>query len=346
MTANLWLVAVTAVVAGLLSYLLAFPLRRLALRYGFQDRPSPRHHGELKPRLGGVGIFVAFVAAVAMSAPWVSERTAIEAAKIWGVVAGGAVVVLMGALDDRFELPPGPQLAGQLLAAGVAILFGVVIDGIPNPLGSTLEDSTLSLSGPLAVAFTFFWMVGSMNAINFIDGLDGQAAGVTAIAAVVLFLHSFLLTQYSIALLPLALAGACLGFLPHNFHPAKLTMGTSGAVFLGFSLGTLSVIGGTKAATLLLVLGLPIVDALWIILGRLLRGRSPFRGDRTHLHHRLAELGLSSNQIVFIFYGLCVLFGTLALVLASRTQKLYVLGGMVLLLGAFLALITQKTMTD
>lgn len=343
---DIWLAAGTGVVAAFISYLLAFPLRTAAHRYGFKDRPSPQRRSELKPRLGGVGIFVAFVAAVGLFAPFVPERTVAEATRIWGVLGGGVLVVAIGAIDDRFELPPGPQLLAQLLAAVIVIVSGTVIDSIPNPFGTTLENSLIQLSGPMAVAFTLFWVVGAMNAINFIDGLDGQAAGVTAIAAFALFLHSFLLTQYSVALLPLALAGACLGFLPHNFHPAKLTMGTSGAVFLGFSLGTLSVIGGTKAATLLLVLGLPILDAFWIILGRLARGRSPFRGDRTHLHHRLAELGLSSNQIVLIFYGLCALFGTLALVLASRTQKLYALGGMVLLLGAFLALITQKTMAD
>lgn len=317
-------------------------VRRLALRYDFRDRPSPKRI-ELKPRLGGLAIYLGYGVAVASSAPLVVGRTVMETNKILGLLLGSTVVVAMGAVDDRQELAALPQLLAQVAAALVATAFGIVIDRVTNPFGTALVHSMFEVPAPLAFAFTIFWIVGAINTINFIDGLDGLAAGITAIAAAVLFLHCLQMGQYSVAVLPLALAGAALGFLPYNFSPARITMGTSGAAFLGFALGTLSILGGTKAATVLLVLGVPILDTAWIIVGRLMRGQSPFRGDRTHLHHRLMELGLSPSQIVLIFYGLCGGFGTLALVLSSRRQKLYALGGMVVLLGGALALIAQRS---
>ena len=146
------------------------------------------------------------------------------------------------------------------------------------------------------------------------------------VAAFVLALHSWILGQVTITLLPLALAGACLGFLLFNFPPARITMGTSGSVFLGFALGALAVIGGTKGATLLLVLALPVVDTGWTILRRLAAGRSPFEGDRGHLHHRLLAVGFSERQIVLLMYGITILLGALALLLSTRLAKLLALG--------------------
>ncbi len=248
----------------------------------------------------------------------------------------------MGVLDDGRELGPLPQLGSQILGAGVAIAAGITIDRITNPLGNALENSMFYLPPLMAVGFTLFWIIGAMNTVNFVDGLDGLAAGITIIAAGILFIHSFELTQYSIAFLPLALTGAVLGFLPHNFFPARITMGTSGAAFLGFSLGTLSIIGGTKAATVLLVLGVPIIDTAWIILRRIMSGRSPFRADRSHLHHRLMELGLSQRQIVVLYCVACGLLGSLALLISSRLLKLYVLLGMGVLLVGVLAIVAQK----
>lgn len=342
--------------ADLLAFLLAFSLpllvtlfltpqvRRLALAFGFTDRPSPRREPTLKPRLGGLAIYCGFLVGVLATFPLLGGRSAEEMRKLLGLIAGAAVVVGMGVLDDRRELSPTSQFALQLLAASLALASGVKIDRITNPLGTPLSDSMFELPEYLALLATLFWLLGAMNTINFLDGLDGLAAGVTLIAALALFLHSFWLGQYSIALLPMSLAGAALGFLPHNFYPAKITMGTSGAVFLGYALGNISIIGGTKAATVLLVLGLPLLDAAWIILSRLRRGGSPFHADRSHLHHRLMSLGLSHPQIVLLFYGLCALFGSLALLLSSRILKLYALVGMVLLLSGFLALITQRSL--
>lgn len=329
-------------VAFLLALALTPLVKGVALRYGFVDRPSPRREPSLKPRLGGVAIFLAFSLALLLTGPWVEGRTAAEWQKIYAILVGGAVVVVMGVMDDKRELSPLPQFLAQGLAAAMAVAAGVVIDQITNPFGTPLVDSLIILPQALAYLFTLFWLMGAMNTVNFLDGLDGLAAGVVAIASVVLFLHSYSLTQYSVSLLPLALLGATLGFLPYNFHPARITLGTSGAVFLGYALASLSVLGGTKAATVLLVLGIPILDTAWIILQRLWRGSSPFRADRAHLHHRLLALGLSQPQIVLLLYGVSAGLGALALFLSSRLLKLYALAGMGLLALGLFALLAQR----
>jgi UDP-GlcNAc:undecaprenyl-phosphate GlcNAc-1-phosphate transferase len=238
------------------------------------------------------------------------------------------VVLAVGVIDDRYDLPAWPQFAAQIAAAAIAVAGGILIERVTNPLGFELVDSLVHIPETLAVVFTLFWLIGATNTINFLDGVDGLAAGVVMVAALVLAAHSLLLGQLTIALLPLALAGACLGFLPYNFQPARITMGTCGSMFLGFSIGALAIIGGAKAATLLLVLGLPVVDTGWTILRRLARGQSPLRGDRTHLHHRLLELGLGERQIVLGMYLVCLALGVLALVLSTRLAKLYAIGVM------------------
>ncbi len=175
-----------------------------------------------------------------------------------------------------------------------------------------------------------------MNTLNWLDGLDGLAGGVTLIAALVFTAHSLGLGQVSVALLPLALAGAVAGFLPHNFYPARVFLGSSGSMLLGYALGTFSIFGGAKTATALLVLGIPILDVAWQILNRIQSGRSPFQADRRHLHHRLLEMGLSERGVVGIFYLVSLVFGGLALLLPSAQYKLVAL---TVLTGSALALL-------
>lgn len=318
---------------------------RLAVRFGFSDRPSPRRGAVLKPRLGGVAMYAAFAVSLAVTYPLVPGRTDAESGRVLGLLLGGFVVVLAGVLDDKFDLPAVPQLAAQAIAAGLAIASGILIDAVTNPLAGGPGDALLEFPIWFAVSFTAFWMLGAMNTMNFLDGVDGLAAGVAAVAAAVLAVHSWIMGQATIAVLPLALAGACLGFLRFNFYPARVTMGTCGSLFLGFTLASLSVIGGTKAATLLLVLGLPVVDTAWTIIRRLASGQSPFRGDRGHLHHRLLTLGLAEQHIVLIMYGSSLLLGALALLLSTRLAKLYALGIMAvatLLLAGVLAYLARR----
>lgn len=328
--------------AAAISFGTAPIFRAIAARHGFADRPRPRKEGPLKPRLGGLALYLGFSVAILATMPWVEGRTPEEIKKIVGLLLGTTAVVAVGAWDDRKELGPLPQLAAQVGAAALALLGGIIIDAVANPLASSPADSLFWLPVYASIPFTVLWLVGAMNAVNFIDGLDGLAGGIAAIAASILFLRSVDTGQFTIALLPLALAGAALGFLPHNLYPARLTLGTCGALFCGYTLASLSVIGGTKAATVLLVLAIPILDAAWIVIRRLSQGRSPFLGDRIHIHYRLKDAGLSEARIVILLWTLSALLGTLAIALPSPLLKLYALGLLVVAVGGFLVVLASR----
>ncbi|HEX8032506.1 MAG TPA: MraY family glycosyltransferase, partial [Ktedonobacterales bacterium] len=219
--------------------------------------------------------------------------------------------------------PPLPRLGVQTLAALIVMFpagHGTLIEVLHNPLITTNHSRTF-LALWIAVPFTWFWIVGMMNTINWVDGLDGLAGGVVTITAIVMAAISWLLGQHTAALLCAVLAGATLGFLPLNWHPARLFMGDSGAMFLGLALAVLANVGGAKLATMLLLLGLPILDTARVILHRVRKGRSPLHFDRSHLHHRLLSGGLTQRQIVLLFYAITVTFGVVT-VLAAYLQTL------------------------
>ncbi len=293
---------------------------RLANEMGAVDLPAPRRiHQMPTPRLGGLPLFVAF--AVALLVSFFYPRTdETEPAKLIGLLAGCVLLCLVGAYDDIRELGPLPQFVAQLIAAGSAIFSGVLISELPNPLGG----APIQLPATVAVVFTLFWMVGMINTINWLDGLDGLAAGVTALAGVVLLIHTWRLEQYSLALPPLALLGAVLGFMFFNRPPAKIFLG-GGAYVLGLILAVLSIIGGAKVASALLVLLIPIGDVAWQIVNRVRAGQSPFAADRGHLHHRLLDLGWSPPAILILYIALSAFFGALALLLPSGIYKLIAL---------------------
>jgi UDP-GlcNAc:undecaprenyl-phosphate GlcNAc-1-phosphate transferase len=280
-------------------------------------------------------MFLAFLIAVAVALPYAPLNGPDDPARVLGILLGCAIVAVVGAIDDRWELDPLPQFVAQTVAAMVAIGAGVVVHVVTNPFGERGFDTLVEVPLYVAFPFTLLWIVGAINAVNFLDGLDGLAAGIGGIAALILTVHNLLFPSPLLgsAVLPAALAGACFGFLFFNFYPARITMGTCGAAFLGFALGTLSIMGVIKAATLLLVLGIPILDTAWIILQRLARGQSPFHGDRRHLHYRLADLGLSQRQIVGLLYALSALPGLLAIFLPTPLLKLYAIGALVLVMA-------------
>ncbi len=330
-------------VSFLLSLALTPPARRLGERGGWFRLPGGRHlQKQPIARSGGIALALATTAALLLLLVLPIPRPAGEAVRVGLLIGGPLLMFALVLRDDIREMAPWAKLVLQIAAAAVAIVPwflgpaldpppGLVITQVQWPLGGTIY-----LPLVVAVLFSFFWIVGMMNTVNWLDGLDGLAAGVVAIAALLLFVHTLRLGQYSLAPLPLALAGACLGFLPYNFHPARVFMGDSGALFLGYSLAILSIIGGAKIATALLVLGVPILDVAWVIVFRLSRGRSPLQADRGHLHHRLLDLGLSPVQIVVLFYGFCAGFGLLALLLPSALHKLIALVAMALGIGALL----------
>jgi len=334
---------ITALVGGgcafVFAYLLTLLVGAFCRKVGWLDRPAARRvHAKAVPRLGGVAIFLAFLVASLLfynPAPDLNAHPH-ERTIYWLLIAAGALMVLVHAYDDIVGLKPWPKLIAQTLAVVIILApWGTTFNGIliftfNNPFGVDLaqaglpwyreptlflftHDTTISLIAIPAVLFTWFWIVGMMNTVNLIDGLDGLATGVVSIAALFITLISFFLQQYSIAILSAIFTGAALGFLPHNWNPAKIFMGDSGSMFLGLGLAVLSIMGGAKIALALIVLGVPILDVAVVMINRVRRGQSPLHYDKTHLHYRLMATGLSARKICYLFYGLTFVFGLLAL---------------------------------
>jgi UDP-GlcNAc:undecaprenyl-phosphate GlcNAc-1-phosphate transferase len=335
-------------VSAFLLTLLLTPLAgRLGRRWGLVDRPGGRRrHAAPTPRLGGVGLFLGFfsVSLLVFLVEFVFQTPAVpdDARRLRGVLLGAAFVFVVGLVDDRYDLKPGPQYVAQFVAALIAISHVIFIQDVTNPL----SGSPARLPFAVTFGFTVFWVMGMMNTVNWLDGLDGLAAGVALIAALMFALHSYELARahepmrVNVALFPTALVGACLGFLPYNFYPARVFMGSAGALTLGYALATLSILAPARIATALLVMGIPIIDVAWLILSRWRRGVRPDQSGRDHLHYRLLDRGLSQRQIVLLYYGFCALFGSLALLMPSGLYKLLallVMGGVMLLALAWLS---------
>lgn len=317
----------------------------LGRRYNITAKPGGRraNEGDTRrvSRLGGIAIYGGFtVAVLAAQLLPVPRLDPYEIIRLIGLLGGGTIIFITGLLDDIFEFSALPQFIGQYLAAAVAITFQIFIEYFNNPFTGQQTDPWPFI---VTVTLSFFWLVGMMNTMNWLDGLDGLAAGVAIIAGVMLFINSAFRVepaQTSVSLLHLAMIGAALGFLCFNFYPARVFMG-GGAAYLGFVLGALSIIGGAKMATILLVMGLPLVDSVWQVFNRVRQGRSPFSGDRGHLHFRLLDRGLTQRQIVIGYYYFCALFGVLTLVTNSRLFKFIALGVMVLLVAAGFLIIAR-----
>lgn len=309
---------------------------RLARRWGLLDTPGGRRqHHDTVPRIGGVALYGSFVVAMALTrwlpAAWLPTSSDPKEAQRWlGLLVGMTFVALFGLLDDRFEFGPWPQYGAQLGAAVISIVFIIFIERVNNPFGSTPI-----IFPPLLIwLLTIFWFMGAMNTINWLDGIDGLATTVAVIVALVLAVHMLRTGQQSVALLALALLGSALGFLVFNFPPARVFMGSVGAYFLGYALAALGLIAGARVATVLLVMGLPVLDVAWLIFWRWRHGRPLGQGDRNHLHFRLLAKGFSERQIVLGYGAFCMLFGLISLMAASALAKVSALLAL-LALGAF-----------
>ena len=318
----------------------------LSKRLGIVARPGGRrqHKGDV-PKLGGIVVAGAFVGGALVSLAvrnWlppppegIDDK---ELTRFTAVIAGTVAIAVWGWFDDRFDLNPRLQYAAQIVVTMVAIAGLVFIKHIMNPFTNQIFE----FPWPIVWGLTFLWLMGMMNTVNFLDGLDGLCTGVGIIVAVVLFIHMVRVGQYSPAVLPLALLGTLLGFLPFNFSPARIFMG-SGAITLGYVIGTLSLVGGARVATVLLVMGIPIVDVAWQIFNRWRHGRSMNAGDRGHLHFRLFDLGMSQRSVVLLYWGFCALFGILALLVSSRIYKLIALGVLGLLVFGLLTALSRRS---
>lgn len=328
-------IIVVFLVAGLLALVVTPIVRRIVLRFDIVDRPSARRVNTAPvPRGGGMAIATAFLIAgvgfviLNERAGWVPGVLTLADTDMIALFLGGAVAAAIGALDDLFDLRARWQLGGQAALAILAVALGIGVDFIANPFGG----GVIPFNEAFSVGFTVFWIMGMINSINWIDGLDGLSTGIALIAAVTLGVISLTtqgttqVSQPLIAVLCFALAGALLGFLRWNFHPATIFSGTSGVQFVGFTLAVLAILGSAKVAVALLVLGVPIIDTFWIIVRRLLNRRSPFTPDRSHIHHRLLDLGLSHRETVLVIYGICGVLGLVALVLSEDSQLYAFLG--------------------
>lgn len=314
----------------------------LALRLHALDLPGERRrvHERAVPRLGGLAILAGFfVSLLAFTAP---------DAALAGVMRGAALIALMGAADDCFSLRAPLKLAAQLIAALLAWRAGARIEALTSPLGAARFVPVGVLSLPL----TLLWICACTNALNLIDGLDGLAAGVAAIASASMLLVAAAVSETEIAVLLAALAGACLGFLPYNRSPARIFMGDTGSQLLGFLLGTASTLGMFKAHALLgffvplLALGLPLMDTAFAFARRVLRGQSPLAADRGHIHHRLLDMGLGAKSAVRLLCAVSAALGLTAVMLASKGGTARALAALLtaLALAAALALIRARSL--
>jgi UDP-GlcNAc:undecaprenyl-phosphate GlcNAc-1-phosphate transferase len=354
------------VCACLLSYGLTFGIIRISRKLGWLDRSTVerrRIHKVPVPRLGGVAIFLGFVISSLIFYKLDTEVPADEMVRYWLLLIASTLIVLVHIYDDIKGLKPLPKLIAQTVAVVIILgpfgsqFHGVLLFGFSNPFGAAhvtpsealllpwylrpeitifIDSAAITWMAIPAVLCTWFWMVWMMNTVNFIDGVDGLATGVVAIAGLFITIISCTLEQYSIAVLAATFTGAVVGFLPHNWNPAKIFMGDTGSQFLGLCLAVLSVIGGAKVALALMLLGIPILDVVVVVISRLRRGRSVAQHDTSsHLHYRLLAAGLTARQICYVFYGLTLVFGVLAL----EFERIYKLIGIALVVLTMAALI-------
>ena len=306
----------TALLLALIVSFLATPLvRRLSFKIGAVDVPrdSRRMHDHPIPRLGGLAIFLGFLVSVLAYAEIDIEMQ--------GILIGAVIIVVLGIADDIHSLPAKFKFVVQIIAALCAALHGVAIEVINNP--NIFSDNEYWVLGGWGIPISVIWIVAITNAVNFIDGLDGLADGISTIGALTMLILALILGEHEISLVCGALVGACVGFLPYNLNPARIFMGDTGSTFLGFILACVSIQGLFKYYAVIsflvpfIILGLPIFDTASAIIRRLLKGQSPMVADRSHIHHKLIDMGLNQKQAVSTLYIVSGVLGLSAVLLAT-----------------------------
>jgi UDP-GlcNAc:undecaprenyl-phosphate GlcNAc-1-phosphate transferase len=311
-------VLLALIAASVISFLVTPLVKSLAFKVGAVDVPKDnrRMHKVPIPRLGGLAIFLAFILSVLVFCD-IDQQ-------LRGILLGAVIIVVLGVLDDIMALKALPKFIVQIAAAAIAVSHGCVIQTISNP--NLFSAAPYLDLGVFAIPVTIIWIVAITNAVNFIDGLDGLAAGVSAISAGTMLVIAMMVSESNVAVVMAALLGACLGFIPYNLNPAKIFMGDTGSTFLGYILATISVQGLFKSYAIIsfvvpfLILGVPIFDICFAFLRRIARGQSPMVADRGHIHHRLIDMGLNQKQAVAITYIITGILGLSAVVLTTSGE--------------------------
>jgi len=354
-------------IALAISWWLTPEIRARAIKLGLVDKPGDerRIHKVPVPRLGGVAIYISVMLTItlliALTGRFPKDARAGEGGLI-GIAVGGTLIFVLGLLDDLESLPAKLKLLVQVLAGSAAYSLGVRIKAIPMPTNFNLDLGFFHLHGGapidlgiLSGPLTVLWLVGISNAVNLIDGMDGLAAGVSAISSLTIWsvaLAESIDRPYA-ALIAAVLAGALLGFLRWNFNPARIFIGDSGAYLTGFILGAVSITGvikGAAAATLivptfllvLLILFFPILDTAWAIIRRVAKGKSIFTPDAGHIHHRLLQTGLSQKKVAYLLYGVTALLGLVAAFVVHQQGYFLKLGACVLILALFFSEVLNR----
>ncbi|SES10603.1 UDP-GlcNAc:undecaprenyl-phosphate GlcNAc-1-phosphate transferase [Gracilibacillus ureilyticus] len=300
--------AVTFLVAVVITPLVI----KLAIRIGAVDQPNERKvHTKVMPRLGGLAIVFSFFLGFLIFTP--------NGEQAWPIIVGGLIITIVGFLDDLFQLPAKVKLLGQVMAAVVTVAGGIQMDFIMVPFGDRIEF------GYLTIPITIIWIIGITNAVNLIDGLDGLAAGVSSIVLATISGMALMMGNTFVAFVAFLLLGSTLGFLVYNFNPAKIFMGDTGSLFLGYMISVLSIMGLFKNVTFfsimvpIIVLGVPILDTMLAIIRRAIQRKPLMAPDKYHLHHCLIRLGFSHKETVIFIYALSCLFSAAAIIFTRST---------------------------
>lgn len=339
---HLWLKVLLAVAAAFAVAFGSTPIvKSFAQKVGAMDNPGEarRIHNHPIPRMGGMAIFLGFLVSVILFADITRP--------VQGILIGAVIIVATGAVDDIISLKYWVKLIAQVLAAVIAVAHGVTIEGLMNP--NIFADNETLVIGILSIPVTIIWIVGVTNAVNLIDGLDGLACGVSTISCVTMLVAALLVAEPNVAVILACLMGACIGFLPYNFNPAKIFMGDTGALLLGYVLATVSILGLFKFYAVMtfivpiLAMALPLFDTLFAIIRRLLKGQNPMTPDRGHLHHRLIDHGLSQKQAVAVLYSLSAMLGLTAVVICTGGETRLLLLGVDLLIAIAVGIFVWRT---
>ena len=315
---------------------------KFAFKFNVIDNPTTAErkvHNKLTPLMGGTAIFMAvWVMVMAFDYLQLANFSKIPDSYLWGVFIGSALIMIGGFLDDKYNLKPWQQIIWPIVAAVCVLISGVRITYITNPIGD-VSSAIIFFTPIIGIVISFIWLMGMMYTAKFLDGLDGLLAGVSAIASLSIFFVSMKwdVDMSATGMWALILFGALMGFLLFNWTPAKIFLGEGGSVFLGFMLGVLSIISGSKIITTLLVIGIPALDVLWVIIQRLIHKESPFsHADRKHLHYKLIDYGFSKRGAVLFLYLVSLAFALVALVGNGGFSKLV---GLILLIAVMIILL-------